>query len=92
MDQNEYGYIWTTKWDTSTDADEFYDAYSKILDSHQATKVGSSSNNKTTLWVINNGPFEDAFAISTTSKTVTIINAPTTTDVEEILGSFSLSV
>ena len=91
-DQNEYGYIWTTKWDTPLDATEFHTAYSKILAAHNATKIGKSDDGKTTLWVIQNGPFADSFAISTTSKTVTIVNAPTPADVEEILTSFSLSV
>tara|TARA_A100001037_G_scaffold253463_1_gene238080 strand:+ start:8271 stop:9893 length:1623 start_codon:yes stop_codon:yes gene_type:complete len=88
----EYGYIWATKWDTPLDADEFHTAYSKILIAHDATKIGMSNDGKTTLWVIQNGPFADAFAISTTSKTITIVNAPTPADVEEILTSFSLAV
>ncbi|WP_415487111.1 Hvo_1808 family surface protein [Candidatus Hikarchaeum yamanae] len=91
-DQTEYGYIWTTKWDTPLDANEFHTAYSKIIAAHHATKIGKSDDGKTTLWVIQNGPFADSFAISTTSKTVTIVNAPTPADVEEILTSFSLSV
>ena len=91
-DVTEYGYIWATKWDTTNDAKEFHDSYLKILEAHKAIKIGQSIDGKTTLFIISNGPFEDAFAISFKGKTVTIVNAPTTEDIENIIGSFHLSL
>ncbi|MDY6775068.1 MAG: Hvo_1808 family surface protein [Halobacteria archaeon] len=68
------GYVWKTVWDSESDADEFYDAYTEVLEGHGAERHGEA-------WVIPDGEFADAFHVTKDGKTVKIVNAP---DVESL--------
>ena len=72
------GYIWKTTWDTQEDAVEFYEAYQQILQAHDAVQ------RRTQTWIIENGSFADAFRIVIEGNTVTIVNGPTVSDIEDI--------
>lgn len=74
----EFGYVWITKWDTQADANQFHDAYLTMLSGHGAHQVGEKT------WVIETGPFADAFYIEQDDTTVTIVNAPAETDLHDI--------
>lgn len=65
------GYVWKTNWDTERDAREFRDAYLSILKTEGATQRGAHT------WRIENGSFADAFSVTRTGTTVTIVNGPT---------------
>lgn len=78
----ESAYIWKSRWDSSTDAQEFAGAYRKLLIHYGATKAAAQSST----WVIDSGPYNDAFAVSVTGDTVTIVNAPTVADLSDVLG------
>lgn len=70
---DRYGYVWKTTWDTPADAREFLAAYRDLLAAHGATSRGDG------VYVVpESGPFGDAFRVSRTGTTVTIVNAPTT--------------
>lgn len=65
------GYVWKTNWDTERDAREFRDAYLSILKTEGATQRGAHT------WRIEDGTFADAFSVTRTGTTVTIVNGPT---------------
>ncbi|MDY7081054.1 MAG: Hvo_1808 family surface protein [Halobacteria archaeon] len=72
------GYVWKTVWDTDEDAREFHRAYLRILEGHDAEKVGTGT------WRIPDGDFADAFRVKRNGTTVTIVNAPTVDDLDDI--------
>jgi hypothetical protein len=74
----EYGYVWVTEWDTERDAAQFHNAYRAILDAHDAESQGSNT------YVIPDGRFADAFRIDREGTTVTVVNAPTADELNEI--------
>ncbi|ELZ33966.1 hypothetical protein C474_03365 [Halogeometricum pallidum JCM 14848] len=74
----EYGYVWVTEWDTEGDAREFRDAYLNILAAHDAAKQGQNT------WVIEDGPFADAFRVRIDGTRVVVVNGPTVEDVNDI--------
>ncbi|WP_435320482.1 Hvo_1808 family surface protein [Haloarchaeobius sp. TZWSO28] len=76
--EGEYGYVWATEWDTTTDAREFYEAYTDVLEEFRADRVGQNT------WVIERGPFADAFHVTLDGTRVTIVNAPTVDQLSEI--------
>jgi len=73
-----YGYVWKTTWDSEQDAQEFRDAYVELLDKKQADRVGQRT------WMIPDGPHEDAFHVVQNGTDVTIVNAPTRDELQEI--------
>ncbi|WP_276299160.1 Hvo_1808 family surface protein [Halorussus lipolyticus] len=74
----EYGYVWRTAWDTQTDARQFHRAYLDLLRGQGAEKVGPNT------WVVESGPFADAFRVVRQGSNVTIVNAPTTADLADL--------
>jgi hypothetical protein len=74
----EYGYVWVTEWDTEGDAQEFRDAYLNILAAHDAAERGENT------WVIEDGPFADAFRVRMDGTRVVIVNGPTVDSVNDI--------
>ena len=74
----EYGYVWVTEWDTEADAREFQEAYRAILDAQDAEQRAENVH------VIPSGEFEDAFRVTRSGTRVTIVNAPTTADLDDI--------
>ncbi|WP_267643763.1 Hvo_1808 family surface protein [Haloarchaeobius amylolyticus] len=74
----EYGYVWVTEWDSTRDAQEFYEAYTDVLEEFRADRVGPDT------WVVDRGPFADAFHVTLDGTRVTIVNAPTVEQLSEI--------
>jgi len=74
----EYGYVWVTEWDTEEDAREFRRAYRAILDAQDAEQRAEN------VYVIPDGGFEDAFRVTRSGTRVTIVNGPTTDDLDDI--------
>jgi hypothetical protein len=77
-DARQYGYVWVTEWDTQADAKQFRSTYLEILSAHDATKAGEDT------WVIESGPFADAFRVTRDGKRVTIVNAPQKGDLDDV--------
>lgn len=75
---NEMAYVWKVKWDSPKDASQFAAAYRQLLSHWGATKAGTDT------WVIENGPYADAFSVRTSGSTVVIVNAPTTDDLGDV--------
>ncbi|EMA08549.1 Hvo_1808 family surface protein [Haloferax denitrificans] len=76
--ETDYGYVWVTEWDTDGDAREFRDAYLNILSAHDATQRDDG------IYVVEDGPFNDAFRVVRTGDRVVVVNGPTPADVDEI--------
>jgi hypothetical protein len=73
------GYVWNTVWDTETDAEQFESAYHTLLRGQGAQQVAADR------WVIPEAePYADAFAVSRSGATVTIVNGPTEADLPAI--------
>ncbi|WP_435180758.1 Hvo_1808 family surface protein [Halorussus sp. AFM4] len=73
-----HGYVWQTAWDTPRDARQFYRAYRKVLRGHGAERVGPDT------WVVDSGPFADAFRVVRDGRNVTVVNAPTVADLADL--------
>ncbi|MFC4548717.1 MULTISPECIES: Hvo_1808 family surface protein [Halorussus] len=73
-----YGYVWQTAWDTPRDAEEFHRAYRRTLLGHGAEQVGPNT------WVIESGPFADAFRVVRNGTSVTVVNAPTVEALDDL--------
>ena len=65
------GYVWTLEWETADDADEFRTAYGAILQAHDATETDEG------VYVIDDGGFSGAYALSVDDTRVTIVHAST---------------
>ncbi len=76
----EYGYVWVTEWDSNEDAREFLDAYRAILRAQGGSQQASNSN----IWVVSEGPYEDAFRVTRSGTRVVIVNAPTVEDLNDV--------
>lgn len=74
----EYGYVWKLKWDTKKDATQFRETYTTMLNAHDAVRKQNG------VYVIEEGEFADAFRVSQQGQTVTIVNAPTASDLSDI--------
>lgn len=74
----ETGYVWRIRWDSAADAEQFRSAYLDLLEYHGATSVNEQS------YRIEDGAFEDAFRVDRSGETVTIVNAPTVDDIEDV--------
>jgi len=69
----EFGYVFRIEWDTVADAEAFERRYSRII---LGTRLNANRTRSDT-WVVESGPFADAFRITRDGRTVTIVNAPT---------------
>ncbi|WP_254542796.1 Hvo_1808 family surface protein [Halomarina pelagica] len=82
---NETGYVWKTAWDTERDAREFAAAYRKLLEYHDAERVGNA-----TYRLPEDGGSGDAVHLVVRNKTVTIVNAPTVDDLSGVRTSVTV--
>lgn len=73
------GYVWRLTFDSGTDAQEFRDAYLRMLRAKGGERID-------TALVIPDGPFADAFSVTRTAETVTVVNAPTVDDLDGVHG------
>lgn len=80
----EGAYVWVTTWDTERDAEQFHEAYVRMLRGHDATR------DQPRVWVVPDGPFEDAFHVVRRGKTVTITNAPAVSDLDDVRPSIEI--
>ena len=76
--ETAYGYVWTIEWDTETDATQFVAAYRAILSAHDARRLGQRT------WLVESGPFSDAFRVVRDGRRVTIVNGPGPRDLDEL--------
>ena len=75
----EYGYVFRTAWDTESDAREFERTYARMLgNSFPSNRTAADT------WVIRSGPFADAFRVTRTGRTVTVVNAPTVGELDAV--------
>ncbi|MDZ7849454.1 MAG: Hvo_1808 family surface protein [Halodesulfurarchaeum sp.] len=77
---DETGYVWKIEWATDADAREFREAYLELLRHHGGTAVEGSES----VYRIFEGPFEDGFSIRRQGTTVTIVNAPTVSELDAV--------
>lgn len=75
----ELGYVWTVKWDSTQDATEFADRYELLLDYYRASETSTDG-----VFTISSGSYEDAFYVTQSGDTVTIVNAPTAGELDEL--------
>jgi hypothetical protein len=74
----EYGYVWVTEWDTERDAQEFLRAYRALLRGQGGVQQATG------VWVIEEGPYADAFRVTRDGTRVVIVNAPTRDDLADV--------
>ncbi len=75
--ESKLGYVWHTVWESKKDASEFKKAYIKIL-------KGNGGKKQNNTWEIPDGRFEDFFKIYKDDNKVSIVNAPTRIDLNNI--------
>jgi len=80
-DDGEFGYVWELAWDSETDAQEFHEAYLALLEDHGAVEERQG------VYVVPDGPFEDAFRVTLDGQRVRIVNAPAVEKLSAIHGS-----
>ncbi|MFB6135729.1 MAG: Hvo_1808 family surface protein [Halobacteriaceae archaeon] len=71
----QYGYVWRLRWDDAAQAREFADGYRTLLRYYGAESVDAGGPG--VVWRISDGKFADAFRVTVSGDTVTVVNAPT---------------
>jgi hypothetical protein len=66
------GYVWRLQWDTRQDAQEFVDAYQRLL----TDQLGAREVREGVYRVPDESAYGDAFRVARNGRTVTIVNAP----------------
>ncbi|WP_423750827.1 Hvo_1808 family surface protein [Salinirarus marinus] len=73
-----HGYVFRSEWETERDAREFAGAYRAILgERFDAVRRSDADARGTDVYVVQAGPYADAFRVSRDGTTVTVVNAPT---------------
>lgn len=72
------GYVWLTQWDSPADAREFAAAYRAVLEGHGARALDGRT------WLIEAGPYADAFTVVVDGRRVSVVNGPTPAALEAI--------
>ena len=81
--EGETGYVWRLVWDSSADAEEFASGYRQLL-----AYWGAQETSENTYRIPEGeSEFADAFHLSLSGDTVTIVNAPTVDSLSEVRGS-----
>jgi len=82
QETNETAYVWKTAWDSGAEASEFAKGYERLLEHHDAERVDGTEN----VWRIAEGDngFADAFRVVVSGDTVTIVNAPTVDQLDDV--------
>ena len=73
-----YGYVWETAWESAGEAREFHEAYRTLLEKRGAVSRGDG------VWVIEDGPFADAFRVTRDGTRVRVVNAPAVGDLDGV--------
>jgi hypothetical protein len=74
----EDAYVWRTVWDSPAEAREFLEGYRAVLDAHGAVERDEG------VYVVESGPYADAFRVTRRGETVTVVNAPTVEELESV--------
>jgi hypothetical protein len=77
--EGEYGYVFRTEWATAGDAAAFAIAYRDLLRERRGAERREGD-----VLVVPSGPYADAFRITRTGTTVTVVNAPTVADLRAV--------
>ncbi|WP_255198072.1 Hvo_1808 family surface protein [Halorarius litoreus] len=80
----ETGYVWKIAWNSSAEAQEFAEGYGRLLSHYGGTQVSTSGD--TTVYRIADGPYADAFRVTVDGSTVTIVNAPSESALDDVYG------
>lgn len=78
---NETGYVWKTVWDSESDAADFVEGYTTLLEYYGAEPV---ADRQRTYRIPDETAFGDAFYVNATGTTVTLVNAPTVADLSAV--------
>jgi len=81
MTTNETGYVWKIAWDSTADAEEFVDGYTRLLDYYGAEPVEDRPN---TYRIPDDRPYGDAFYVQQSGDIVVLVNGPTVEDLSGI--------
>lgn len=84
-ESNQTAYVWRLAWDFPADAEEFAEGYRQLLSHWGGKRVSGSPNH----WRIDSGPFADSFYVEVDGDTVTVVNAPTGSDLEEVYAGYT---
>jgi hypothetical protein len=76
------GYVWRIEWENGTEAREFERAHETMLRLHHGARPVAPDT-----YIAEDGPFADAFRVTRTGETVTVVNAPTVEALEEVHAS-----
>ncbi|KAB1197920.1 MULTISPECIES: Hvo_1808 family surface protein [Haloferax] len=77
---NQRAYVWRTVWDSEADAEVFETKYVKTI---LQLRLGAKRVAPNT-YVLEDGPFADAYRVRRDGDTVTIVNAPTVEALDEV--------
>jgi hypothetical protein len=77
-DGDHLGYVLRTAWESPAEAEEFARGYRSVLAHWGGSPVEDGD------WLVEDGPFADAFRVRVDGDIVTIVNAPTRTGLEEV--------
>ncbi|WP_410766359.1 Hvo_1808 family surface protein [Haloferax sp. DFSO60] len=77
---DQRAYVWRTTWDTEADAESFETTYTRIM---LQLRMGASRVAPNT-YVIDEGPFADAYRVTRDENTVTVVNAPTAEELDAV--------
>ncbi|WP_225333115.1 Hvo_1808 family surface protein [Halomicrobium urmianum] len=75
---DESAYVWRTAWANESEAAEFAAGWGDVVEHWGGTQVDDG------VWVIEDGPYEDAIEIRRDGDAVTVVNAPTRSDLEAV--------
>ncbi|MFA9518487.1 Hvo_1808 family surface protein [Halopenitus sp. H-Gu1] len=78
------GYVWVSEWETPQDATEFHATYLRMLDAHAAARRDDG-----TIYVATGG-FQGTYGIERDGTRVTIVHAPTSSDVFDLRPAIDL--
>ena len=67
---DRFGYVWRTEWESTGEAREFVRAYRDLLAGEGARSLGDNR------YRIDDGPYADAFRVTRSGSTVTVVNGP----------------
>jgi len=78
---DETAYVWRIEWDAAGEAREFADGYRRLLG-----YWGGQRTSRASTWRIPEGTngFADAFRVTREGSTVTVVNAPTVDDLNDV--------
>jgi hypothetical protein len=85
-DEAEGGYVWVTEWDSERDARQFRTDYLELLETQGAERYGERT------WIIpeDESGFADAFHVTRDGTRVTIVNAPTVDDLDDVRSGIDI--